>query len=31
VPEFCKADRDGNGVIDINDLLEIINDWGVCQ
>lgn len=28
----CTADTDGNGVVDIHDLLEVINQWGtVCD
>jgi hypothetical protein len=26
----CPADVDGDGAVDVNDLLGIIGDWGVC-
>lgn len=27
---YCPGDLDGNGSVDINDLLAIINQWGPC-
>ena len=29
-PEFCIADISNNGVVNVNDLLAVINQWGSC-
>ena len=29
-PATCAGDTDGNGVVNIEDLLIVIGDWGVC-
>ena len=26
----CTGDTDGNGVVDVDDLLAVINNWGAC-
>jgi hypothetical protein len=30
LPEECPADIDGNGQVDVNDLLAVVVDWGAC-
>ena len=30
VPIPCYADIDGNGTVDVADLLEVIGNWGYC-
>ena len=30
VGDDCPADIDGNGEVGVDDLLEVIADWGVC-
>jgi len=27
----CPGDADGNGTVDVNDILLVINDWGFCS
>ena len=29
-PAACAGDTDGNGVVDIEDLLNMIGNWGPC-
>lgn len=29
--DSCPADIDSNGVVDVDDLLNVINNWGVCD
>ena len=29
-PVACPADLDGSGVVDVDDLVAVILDWGVC-
>jgi hypothetical protein len=29
-PSSCQADFDGDGDVDVHDLLELIAAWGVC-
>ena len=29
-PAACAGDTDGNGVVDIEDLLNMIGSWGAC-
>ena len=28
IGSYCKADIDGNGSVDVNDLLSVIAEWG---
>ncbi|MDP6986925.1 MAG: hypothetical protein QGG74_02665 [Phycisphaerales bacterium] len=28
---LCDSDFDGNGVVDISDLLVVVSSWGVCE
>jgi hypothetical protein len=30
VPPDCPADLDGSSIVDINDLLELLSQWGPC-
>lgn len=30
VPPACIGDADGNGVVNVNDLLSVITHWGAC-
>lgn len=30
LPNACPADIDGDGTVDVNDLLAVIGDWGSC-
>lgn len=27
----CASDVDGNGVVDISDLLVVVSEWGICE
>ncbi|MDG2291138.1 MAG: hypothetical protein P8L37_00645, partial [Phycisphaerales bacterium] len=29
-PISCSGDTDGNGVVDIEDMLNVIGTWGPC-
>lgn len=29
-PATCMGDTDGNGVVDIEDLLNMLGSWGAC-
>ena len=30
-PDSCGADIDGNGIVDVADLLALIDSWGPCE
>jgi spore coat protein A len=30
LPEIVAGDVTGNGIVDVDDLLEVINAWGIC-